>query len=40
VKFDPAGTALYVVDFGILQMNDKTPVPQVKTGVIWKITKQ
>jgi glucose/arabinose dehydrogenase len=40
VKFDPAGTALYVVDFGILQMNDKTPVPQVKTGIIWKITKQ
>jgi glucose/arabinose dehydrogenase len=40
VKFDPAGTALYVVDFGILKMTDKGPQPQMGTGVIWKITKQ
>jgi hypothetical protein len=39
VKFDPSGQALYVVDFGILRMNDGSQ-PQEKTGVIWKITKK
>jgi glucose/arabinose dehydrogenase len=40
VKFDREGLSLYVVDFGILKMSDKGPLPQMKTGVIWRITKQ
>jgi glucose/arabinose dehydrogenase len=39
VKFTPEGSALYVVDFGILKMTDKGPEPQQATGVIWRITK-
>ncbi|RNI25678.1 PQQ-dependent sugar dehydrogenase [Rufibacter latericius] len=39
VKFNPAGTELYVVDFGIMPMTEKGPAPKQKTGVIWKITK-
>jgi hypothetical protein len=39
VKFDPSGKALYVVDFGIMNMTEKGPEPQLKTGTIWKITK-
>ncbi len=39
VKFDPSGEALYVVDFGILRM-DNGSKPEQKTGVIWKITKR
>lgn len=39
-KFNPSGDALYVVDFGILKMTEKGPQPQMKTGVIWKITKR
>jgi glucose/arabinose dehydrogenase len=40
VKFNPAGTALYVVDFGIVKMTEQGPQPQVNTGVVWKITKK
>jgi glucose/arabinose dehydrogenase len=40
VKFDPAGSALYVVDFGIMKTTKEAVLPQTKTGVIWKITKQ
>jgi hypothetical protein len=40
VRFDAAGTALYVVDFGIMQLTAEGPRPQVNTGVVWKITKQ
>jgi hypothetical protein len=39
-KFDPSGSALYVVDFGIMKMTEQGPQPQQNTGVIWKITKQ
>ena len=39
VKFDNTGNALYMADFGILKMTEKGPEPQLKTGVIWKITK-
>ncbi len=39
-RFDPAGKALYVVDFGILKTTDEGPVPQKETGVIWKITRE
>ena len=40
IKFDPSGNALYVVDFGIMKTTKEGPQPQLKTGVIWKITKQ
>ena len=40
VKFNPAGSALYVVDFGIMKTSKNGVEPQVKTGMIWKITKQ
>jgi glucose/arabinose dehydrogenase len=38
-RFDPAGTALYVVDFGVLMMRGATSVPQEGTGVLWRITR-
>lgn len=40
VKFDPSGTALYVVDFGTIAVNKNGVMPQKGTGAIWKITKQ
>jgi glucose/arabinose dehydrogenase len=40
VKFDPAGKSLYVVDFGILKTTKDGPEPQLRTGVVWKITKE
>lgn len=39
VKFDPSGEALYIADFGVMRTGGGGPQPQVKTGVIWKITK-
>ncbi|MBC3542431.1 PQQ-dependent sugar dehydrogenase [Rufibacter sediminis] len=39
VKFNPEGTALYVVDFGIMPMTEQGPAPKQQTGVVWKITK-
>lgn len=40
VRFDPAGTALYVVDFGVLNHPKKRAVPHPGTGVLWRITRQ
>ena len=40
VKFSPDGKSLYVVDFGILEIDGKTTTSHRGTGVIWKITKQ
>jgi len=40
VKFNPAGDALYVVDFGVMQVDGEHSKPQTNTGTIWKITKQ
>jgi glucose/arabinose dehydrogenase len=40
VKFSPKGESLYIVDFGILRMSDKGPLPEVKTGVIWRVVKK
>jgi len=40
VKFSPDGTELYVVDFGILKMTEHGPMPQMNTGVVWKISKK
>ena len=39
-RFDPSGEALYVVDFGILKETAKGTVPQQKTGVLWRITRE
>lgn len=39
VRFNPAGDALYVVDFGVMLMTDKAPLPQQRTGVLWRIRK-
>jgi glucose/arabinose dehydrogenase len=39
VRFDPAGNALYVVDFGRMPIGKKGPEPQKGTGVIWRIQR-
>jgi glucose/arabinose dehydrogenase len=39
VKFSPDGTALYIVDFGVMRINDGKTIPQKQTGVLWKVTK-
>lgn len=39
VRFDPSGTALYVVDFGRMSIGKKGPEPVPGTGVIWRITR-
>lgn len=40
VRFDPAGTALYVADFGIMSMDITGPKPQARTGVLWRVTRE
>jgi glucose/arabinose dehydrogenase len=40
VRFDPNGTALYVVDFGVMLMTEKGPRPVPETGVLWRITRE
>lgn len=41
VKFNPAGDALFIVDFGILTMDEKGDAnPIAGTGVIWKVSKK
>ncbi|MBJ6117300.1 PQQ-dependent sugar dehydrogenase [Pontibacter sp. BT310] len=39
VKFSPDGTALYIVDFGVMHVEDGKTTPQKNTGVIWKVTR-
>lgn len=39
-RFDPSGMALYVVDFGVMIIDEKGPAPRVKSGVLWKITRE
>jgi len=39
VRFSPDGSALYIVDFGVLMMNDKGPTPLKNTGVLWRVTR-
>lgn len=39
VRFDPSGTALYVVDFGVMTIGEQGPEPQPGTGVLWRITR-
>lgn len=38
-RFNPAGTALYVVDFGVMLMDKQGPKPQPGTGVLWRVTR-
>lgn len=40
IKFSKDGNAMYVVDFGILEVTKKGPAPKQSTGVIWKIVKR
>ncbi len=39
VRFNNAGTALYVADFGVMTMKGKQTGPQKETGVLWRITR-
>ena len=39
-RFSPDGSALYVVDFGVLTMKPTGPDPARNTGVLWKITRE
>ena len=39
-RFDPSGTALYVVDFGVLTVDEQgKSQPKPGTGVLWRITR-
>ncbi len=40
VRFDPTGSALYVVDFGIMTMSGRGASPMPGTGVLWRITRE
>jgi len=39
-RFSPDGSALYVVDFGVMTMSQQGPQPVRGTGVLWKISRQ
>ncbi len=39
VRFDPSGSSLYVVDFGILTTSDNATRPRPRTGAIWRISR-
>ena len=39
-QFNPAGDALYVVDFGIMTMSKSGPQPRERSGVLWRITRR
>jgi glucose/arabinose dehydrogenase len=39
-EFNRDGSALYIVDFGVLEVTEKGPAPKQSTGIIWKIIKQ
>lgn len=39
VRFSPDGTALYVVDFGVMTLGED-PQPKRGTGVLWRITRE
>jgi glucose/arabinose dehydrogenase len=39
VRFDPSGSSLYIVDFGILTVSDTETKPHPGTGTVWRITK-
>ncbi|MBI2413491.1 MAG: PQQ-dependent sugar dehydrogenase [Deltaproteobacteria bacterium] len=39
-RFNPDGTALYIVDFGVLLHDEEGAKPRTATGVVWRITKK
>lgn len=39
VRFSPDGSALYVVDFGVMTTREGTIDPRERTGVIWRIER-
>lgn len=39
-RFSPDGTALYIVDFGVMLVGEEGPVPQAKTGVLWRVVRE
>lgn len=38
-RFEPGGEALYVVDYGVMKVDDKEFKPVEKTGVLWRIAR-
>lgn len=38
VKFSPDGRSLYVVDFGVVRVDDDGAHPYAGTGVLWRVT--
>ena len=40
VRFSPDGSAMYIVDFGVMTMSESGPRPREGTGVIWRITRE
>jgi hypothetical protein len=40
VRFDPTGTALWVVDFGVLTHDAEGATPREGTGVLWRIVRE
>lgn len=39
-KFDRTGRALYVVDFGVMTMEEGKASPKLQTGVLWRIIRR
>lgn len=39
VRFNPDGSALYIVDFGIMTVSENGAKPVKGTGVLWRVTK-
>lgn len=39
-RFSPDGTALYIVDFGVLSVGANGPEPREHTGRLWKVTHE
>jgi glucose/arabinose dehydrogenase len=40
VRFNPEGSALYVVDFGVVTAGRTGPAPRAGTGVLWRISRE
>lgn len=38
-RFDDEGGALYIVDFGVMTMDDEGAHPQPRTGALWRIAR-
>jgi glucose/arabinose dehydrogenase len=40
VRFNPEGTELFIVDFGVMLMSREGIFPQKGTGVLWKVVRE